>query len=296
MLAGFEAANTAFRIGDFKECIAVCIRGTRDALREGNDAEFWQFRCLLALCLGTQGSSSPHSVDYATGFFLSRMGDYLPAKNLLDQAARLARRESKEALLAEVQLNRMTLLFYLADYDAMEDCARAALTIAQEPCLGSIEAGAYSGIGKSLMVRSRFREAITCYERARALFLREGLRFQAAAMSSELGSCCYGLQEDEKALELFSEALKAALDAGALPSYQINLANIGNLHLRRGEYAAAISNYQKALSIAHDLGDWISLSKWLRNLAIAYSQMGSPEIAGFAAFGIPAILSVRVPP
>lgn len=55
MLAGFEAANTAFRIGDFKECIAVCIRGTRDALREGNDAEFWQFRCLLALCLGTQG-------------------------------------------------------------------------------------------------------------------------------------------------------------------------------------------------------------------------------------------------
>jgi tetratricopeptide (TPR) repeat protein len=64
-----------------------------------------------------------------------------------------------------------------------------------------------------------------------------------------------------------------------MPGYQINLANIGNIHLRRGEYAAAISRYQEALEIARKLGDAISVSKWLQNLALTYSNMGNPALA-----------------
>lgn len=295
-----EGADTAFKSGKFKQCIDLCVRGIDNAQAEGNETELWWFRCLLAQCLGMQGrfrealslieaERSEHlKVDVQIhlitqrAFLLSRMGDYLLAKNLLDQAVSLAKAESNAALLAETRLNSMTLLFYLAQYDQMEECARTVLDIANERGLPRLEAGACSGIGKSLMVRGRFHEAIAWYERARTLFLGEGLIFDAVRMCSELGCCWYGLQEDDKALGLFSEALQASLDEDAMASYQIDLANIGNIYLRRGEYAAAISNYQKAVDIARELGDWISVSKWLNNLAITYSQMGNPALsAGF---------------
>lgn len=294
-----EGASAAFKRGEFKLCIDLCARGVESAQADNETERRW-FRCLLAQCFGMQGRfrEALSLIEAEEGghlgadtrvisitqraFYLSRVGDYLAARKLLDEAASLAKAESNEALLVEVQLSKMTLLFYLAEYDQMEECARAVLSTAEERGLMHLEAGACSGIGKSLMVRSRFREAITWYERARGLFLGEGLEFDAIRMCSEVGCCWYGLQEDDKALELFSEALQASLDEDAMPSYQIDLANIGNIYLRRGECAAAISNYQKAVDIARDLGDWISVSKWLRNLSIAYSQMGNPALsAGF---------------
>ena len=300
-VGGLEAASSALKRGAFKECANISTRGIRDAEVEGNATEVWWFRCLLSQCLGTQGrfreALSLVETEESSGqldllgldvrvqlitqraFYLSRIGNYLLAKNVLDQAADLVRAAANEVLFCEVQLNRMTLFFYLADYASMEECARSSLAVAQEHGLPIVEAGASSGMGKSFMVRRQFVEAIPWFERAHAIFLQEGLPFHAVGILSELGCCHYGLHEDEKALRFFSEALQASLGAGAMPSYQIDLANIGNIYLRRGEYAAAISNYQKALDIARELGDSISVAKWLGNLALTYARMGNPALA-----------------
>jgi len=98
-------------------------------------------------------------------------------------------------------------------------------------------------------------------------------------MRSELGCCHFALPEDDKAFEYFTHALRVSREAGALASVHIDLANMGCMHLRRSEFAAAISPFQEALQIARKFGDELSVSKWLQNLALAYSQMGNPALS-----------------
>jgi len=132
------------------------------------------------------------------------------------------------------------------------------------------------------LYRERQAEAIAWFERALAIYEREGATSYADIMRSELGCCHFALHEDDKAFEYFSRALKVSRENGALASLHIDLANMGALNLRRGEFSPAIAHFQEALQIAHRLGDKISISKWLHNLAIAYFQMGNPVLsAGF---------------
>ena len=292
------AATAALNRGDVTTCIEIATRAISDAVAKSSETDAWWFRCLLAQCLGLQGhfqealfwidgDESKLQLDAGfraqlmiqRAFYLTQIGNYVLAKATLDRVESLAEAGSYPGILSNIQLSKMTLFFYLADYDQMENSARRALLAAGEDRAALTEAWAASGIGKSFMVRSHFEEAIRWYESAHAIFLRENLPFYAAQMRSELGCCYHGIGDDEKALECFSEALKASLDADAMPGYQINLANIGNIHLRRGEYSAAVSRYQEALEIARKLGDTISVSKWLRNLALTYSQMGNPALA-----------------
>jgi tetratricopeptide (TPR) repeat protein len=292
------AATAAFSRGDVSACIDIATRGIRDAGAKGSETDAWWFRCLLAQCLGLQGrfqealfwidgdeSNLQLDMDFRAqlmfqrAFYLMQIGNYALAKATLDRVQSLAEAGSDPSIFSNIHLSKMTLFFYLADYDQMEKSARRALLAAGEGRAALTEAWAASGIGKSFMVRSHFEEAIKWYESAHAIFLRENLPFDAAQMRSELGCCYHGIGDDEKAMEYFSESLKACLDADAMPGYQINLANIGNIHLARGEYAAAISMYQEALEIARKLGDTISVSKWLRNLALTYSHMGNPALA-----------------
>ncbi|SRR6266436_979584 len=160
----------------------------------------------------------------------------------------------------------------------MEQCARAALVITEEMGTMGGEGSAGAGIGKCFRVRQRWDDAIQWYERAPLAFTNDGAGFYASWMQSELRCCYLVLREYDKAMQLFSEALKYAQEVGALASQHTDLANIGFVHLSRGEYAAAISDFQRALEIARGLGDEISIGKRLRNLATTYSCMGNPNL------------------
>lgn len=52
-----------------------------------------------------------------------------------------------------------------------------------------------------------------------------------------------------------------------------------NVYLYRRQFLTAISFYQRALELARQLGDQLSVGKWLRNLAQAYTQLGNPALA-----------------
>lgn len=129
------------------------------------------------------------------------------------------------------------------------------------------------------MVRRHFAEAIPWFERSLSVFLQESAELYVAMIRSELGCCHLELGDHERALQLFEEAARVDLAAGALRGYEINLANIGNVYLLRGEYPKAISHYQQAVAIARELSDWISTAKWLQNLKITFEQMGNYELA-----------------
>src|SRR5262249_31560351 len=133
--------------------------------------------------------------------------------------------------------------------------------------------------GKSLMYRERQAEAIPWFERAQSLYEKEGITHYADIMRSEIGCCHFALGHNDQAEPHFIHCLKASREAGALASVHIDLANMGALHLSRGEFAAALSHFQEALDIARRLGDKISIAKWLYNVALTYKRMGNPMLA-----------------
>jgi tetratricopeptide (TPR) repeat protein len=100
-----------------------------------------------------------------------------------------------------------------------------------------------------------------------------------AITQGELGTCYLNLGETSKALQLLESTAEVFLTKGSLSNYQVSLADIGSVHLRRGEFLSAISYYQRALEMARKLGDQVSVGKWLRNLCQAYSLLGSPTLA-----------------
>jgi len=294
-------AIAAYKRGELRQAADLCESGIDHAQAQRNHEESWHLRILLSQCLCFLGDfakslavfeATPITEDVSLetrarvlnqkAFGLSRSGNFAGAKEALSAAVNLAINASSPALIAEIEINRSTLFFYLCKYDEVEACARIALEIGESQKFPMVEASACASMGKSHMYRERQAEAIPWFERALTIYEREGVSFYADIMRSELGCCHFALHQDDKAFDYFTHALRVSRESGALASLHIDLANMGCLHLRRGEFAAAISHFQEALQVARKLGDEISVSKWLRNLSIAYSQMGNPALsAGF---------------
>ena len=293
-----SAALLSFKAGRLAEAVGLCRAGIERAQFQCEQDECWRLRILLAHCLCSQGDFAgsvalleiaPITADVSIetrvrilnqkGFALSRSGNFGAAKNALGSAYDLACQSALPSLVAEVEINRCTLSFYLARYEEVEVHARVALEIGERENLPLTEASACSGVGKSAMYRERQADASPWFERALAIYEREGATAYADIMRSELACCHLALGQVDTASGYFARALKASRDAGALASLHIDLANMGCLHLLRGEYAAAISHFQETLQIARELGDSISVSKWLGNLALTYSHIGNPPLA-----------------
>ncbi len=287
------AAIEAYKHGDWVEAARVCEEGIRAAESTGDELQVCRFRLILSQCNWAQGRikeafvlPTPPEAHSLTGleiaaklrnqkgFLLAQTGKFLEAKTELEEALSVAGEAGSDVVCAEIQINRGTLFFYLADYDAMLPCGQAVLDIAERNNLRGYEGSACAVIGKSLMYRQAWNEAIAWYERALAAFDADGSPFYANRMRGELGCCYFGLGELDKAMELFSEALRSSEEAGALASVHTDHANIGAVHLRRGRYEIALSHCQKALEIASGLGDQISTGKWLHNLSLTHKCMG----------------------
>ncbi len=89
----------------------------------------------------------------------------------------------------------------------------------------------------------------------------------------ELAVCYLGLGDDEKAMELFRKAERVNHEAGVVHNYQVVLANIGNVYLHRRDHFTAISYYQRALALAREIKDPVSIKKWARNINLAYARI-----------------------
>lgn len=90
---------------------------------------------------------------------------------------------------------------------------------------------------------------------------------------SELAVCYLGMGDDEKALELFRKAESVNHESGFIHNYQVVLANIGNVYLHRRDHFTAISYYQRALALAREIKDPVSIKKWSYNINLAYARI-----------------------
>ena len=129
------------------------------------------------------------------------------------------------------------------------------------------------GIGKNLMIQEYYEEAIPWLDESLGIFEGAGARLAIAMVWGELGICHLSLGYDQKALELFQNAAEVELKSGVVHNYQVSLASIGNVYLHRRDHFTAISYYQRALTLAREIKDPISIKKWTRNINLAYARI-----------------------
>ncbi len=123
------------------------------------------------------------------------------------------------------------------------------------------------------MIQEHYQDALPWLEQSLAIFEAADAPLVVAMDWSELAVCYLGLGDDEKALELFRDAERVNYECGVVHNYQVVLANIGNVYLHRRDYFTAISYYQRALAIAREIKDPVSVKKWTRNINLAYARI-----------------------
>jgi len=94
-----------------------------------------------------------------------------------------------------------------------------------------------------------------------------------AIVSSEMAVCHLQLGDDRKSLELLENAAQIQREVGRVQNYLVALANIGNVYLYRRDYLTAIDYYRRALELAKEINDPVSIEKWSHNIRVAYAGL-----------------------
>jgi len=259
---------------------------------------FWQEQLTTAIDLWQSGQSSD-ACDLLTetekstelgakaraqlkmerAYFLGLRAHFEDANTLFNEAEILLQQSNSLEAIGDLEWRRGLVLHFFGDFKASVRCLRVALASGEkEKNIGVVALGS-AGIAKNLMMSGHSGEAIPWFERALAIFEKEGWRLHMSAIYSELGACYFHLENLDKSLQLLLQAEQIDVETGSRTGLQIVLANIGNVYLHRGEYFKAISYYQRAVDIARETDDRISVCKWLKNLSVAYSALGNEAVS-----------------
>lgn len=293
-----EQAKLAHQRGDFKHALELCERGLASCAGEASPKLRYELFVLRSHCLNALGqwqealaalksATEGMEIDKEAqarlamdeGYLLGSLARYAECWTLLNQAERTARELNLPALLSEILWRRGIMSIFVGDHNAADQCLCSALEIASTENNRQLHGLILAGLAKNTMYRGKFLAAIPRFDEALATFESLKDTFYCAILWCEMANCFLHIEESEKALEFFHKAERVFLESGAMPNYQVCLANIGNVYHDRREFLTAISYYQRALELARQLGDHLSIGKWLHNLAQAYTDLGNPALA-----------------
>jgi tetratricopeptide (TPR) repeat protein len=168
------------------------------------------------------------------------------------------------------------MIFYLQQNYLLSDRVfRVVLGLSQQIGGWYFRGTALWGIGKNLMIQRHYEEAIPWLQKSLEIFEGVGARLSVSVAWSELAVCYLGLGNDGLALDLLRKAEIVEHAAGTVANYQVTLANIGNVYLYRGDHLVAISYYDRALTLAREIRDPVSIRKWTYNINLAYMRLRS---------------------
>lgn len=293
-----EQAKLAHRRGDLRHALELSERGLASCAVEASPKLRYELFVLKSHCLSALGrwQEALEALQSATegieiddeaqarlamdeAYLMGSLARYAECWSLLNQAERTARELNLPTLLAEILWRRGIMSIFVGDHNSADKCLCSALEIASTEDNRQLQGLILAGLAKNMMYRGEFSAAIPRFEEALATFESLKDTFYCAIIWCELANCYLHTDEAERALESFHKAEPIFLESGAVPNYQVCLANIGNVYLYRREFLTAITYYQRALELARELGDQLSIGKWLHNLAQAYTSLGNPALA-----------------
>jgi tetratricopeptide (TPR) repeat protein len=263
-------------------------------LGDSNTAELWRLRFLRAEMIEARGNieeallfleslppprlddtESSAALKMHRGSYAGYLGRYETSYQLLAEAEAVARDAGLRKLQAEVCLSWAFIFFRQKDYESSGRLFQSALDLTETEKVGgwSLRGRALWGVGKNLMIQEHHAEALPWLQRSLEIFENAGASVSIAMVWGEMAVCYLGLGDDEKAMELFRKAERVNYEAGVMHNYQVVLANIGNVYLHRRDHFTAIAYYRRALALAREIRDPVSIQKWTRNINLAYARI-----------------------
>jgi tetratricopeptide (TPR) repeat protein len=270
--SGGERALTAYWTFRFVRAEVLRIRGrTQEALS----------------FLQSLGSPRQQDIEFRAALAMHRgycsalLGHYGAADGLLTEADALAASGGCLELQGELTARRAMIAYLQKDYYTSERLYKSVFDTYGEQFGWYLHCIARGGVGKSLMARREFQEALPWLEGAVTTAKAVGAKLLVAGFSGEAAICYMGLGDPDRALKIHMEADKVLAALGARHAYQVNLADMGTIFLQKGEFLTAISHYQRALAIAREINDPVSIEKWSFNLRLSYAKLSrsmNPEL------------------
>ncbi len=286
-----EIAIEALRIGELNNAWNAAEEGIR-INQDRSSKEFWEYRFVRAEILRIRGrfeealgflevTGAPpeqHAHLLATwkmhcGYCLGFLGRYIRSRQLLQEAESEINVLGGPDLRFEVLLRQAMISFLEGDYTNSDRIYRVALEECKRTDDWYIHSAVRAGVGKILMIQREFAAAIPWFRDALRIAEQKHAKYAVAGLWSELAVCELGLGDPGKALKLFQDAERVNLELGALPNYQVCVANIGNVYFATGDYPTAITHYQRALKLANEIKDPVSIKKWSHNIEMAFAKL-----------------------
>ena len=253
---------------------------------------FWQFRFIRALVLVSRGrthealsyieslgkpcdedADSAVSLLMYRGYWLGIIGSYRLSLELLSDAETIASASNLFGLQGQIRVRQALVHYLLGDFAESRELYQSVLDTHGNKCGSYLYAVALGGIGKAVMAMGMFEEALLWLDKASEIARTSGFEILLAGDLSEIGVCYTGLGNLKKALEVHRLAEKILIGIGAMQPYQVNLADIGNVYLHKGDFLTAISYYRRALAIAEQIKHPASIEKWNYNIRLAYVKL-----------------------
>ena len=291
-----ETASARLRSEDYTQALASWESGWKRVSAQPGSETYWRYRLLHAEILlelrkikeaehVLSEPPPPQWPDIQGRHLLlqahveQRMAGYDKAERLLNEAGQIAAGAGLAQLEGEIEFRRASVLARRGESEAAEELLRRLIQRAGEHGDLYLQGSALGNFGFNLMSAARYDEALTAFERARAVFEQTGRYASLGRVAGNMGWCYYRLGDFDRALAGFEQARAAFARIGNRFEEQLWLGNQGSVLLSRGDYTAAAEKYQKALQIAREIPSDTSASDWLTNLATARLEMGDLDAA-----------------
>lgn len=210
---------------------------------------------------------------------LEVVGRWDEALTLLREGLEAAKATGDKALEGDCHQRLGTLLNLRGQHDEAIVHLGVARRIFSR--LGKIaQLGATLGeIGRILRRRGELDSAATHFERQMTVATSNGNAGQQIQAHMNLGRLAVHRRQTTVALEHFTAGHNLSIVHRRRRSGCRLLGDLGDAHLLRGDYGAAIASYESQLSAATTIGDRQSASSAIRQIGVAHWRHGSPASA-----------------
>lgn len=169
----------------------------------------------------------------------------------------------------------MLLLFCLLVFCGLAQAqAPSVTTTGGSPLAKTEKAGEVLARARQMYSEEGARAALPEFEKALALFRKEGDRKGEAITTGLIGNCYKKFGEHQKALDYLQRALAMKRELGDRVEEGKTLSHLGLLYWEMGQYPQAIEHFNKAIAIGHELGDRILEASARNNLGLVYDELG----------------------
>lgn len=198
-----------------------------------------------------------------------QLGNYVLARQHLDESLKLAKANNDRAAMAEALGRLGRIAEDSGDFESAKQYVEESLSLAREAGDKPALAYAYRNLGNLVASFAKYDEAEAAYRESLTLTRELNDASGTAASLGNLGRVLYRLPEPRyaEARQLYAEANALNRQSNNRQGLSVGLCNVGIIAYRQGDYAEARNLQQESLQIAREIGH-----RWM--VAWALGELG----------------------